>query len=248
MRRRRLDSYLSVRLSNIRYLTGFTGSDAALLITSRGITSSPTAGTMSRPGGGPGAEVVITDRKWAEVPRRLRLAGSRRIGYEAAHMTVESFRRFSRERAQRWVYGKDLVEPLRMRKEPGEVLAIEAAAAAAAASLLSLLSAGVEGKRERDVAADLEREMKRRGAEGPSFPPIVADGARSAMPHAQPTGNRIGRRCRLRRFGARKGGYSSDETVTILPCAPAGRSEVATRPAAQEAGFRPCAWRPVPPR
>jgi len=45
-----------------------------------------------------------------------------------------------------------------MRKEPGEMLAMEAAAAAAAASLLSLLSAGVEGKPERDVAADLERE------------------------------------------------------------------------------------------
>lgn len=224
MRRRRLDAYLCVRLSNIRYLTGFTGSDAALLVTSRGdfLITDGRYDVQAREEVR-GAEVVITDRKWAEIPRRLRLARPRRIGYEAAYLTMESFRRFSRGRAERWIDGEDLVEPLRMRKEPGELLAMEAAAVAAAASLLSLLAAGVEGKPERDVAADLEREMKRRGAEGPSFPPIVADGARSAMPHASPTGNRIGAAGPLIvDFGARKGGYCSDETVTILPRRPRG--------------------------
>jgi Xaa-Pro aminopeptidase len=131
---------------------------------------------------------------------------------------MDSFRRFSRGRAERWVSGSDLVEPLRMRKEPGEILAVETAAALAAASLLSLLSGGLEGKTERDAAADLEREMARRGADGPSFPPIVADGARSAMPHASPTGSRIGTGGPLIvDFGAKKGGYCSDETVTLLP-------------------------------
>src|SRR5659263_197264 len=75
-----------------------------------------------------------------------------------------------------------------MRKEPGEILAIERATAIATASLLSALASGVRGKTERDVAADLAREMVRRGAEGVSFPPIVADGSRSAMPHATPSG------------------------------------------------------------
>ncbi len=224
MRRRRLDAYLSVRLSNIRYLTGFTGSDATLLVTSRGdcLITDGRYDVQAREEVR-GAEVAITDRKWAEIRQRLRSGRSRRIGYEAAHLTMDSFRSLSGERTERWVCGEDLVGPLRMRKEPGEILAMEAAAATAAASLLCLLSAGVEGMPERDVAADLEREMKRRGAEGPSFPPIVADGARSAMPHASPTANRIGATGPLIvDFGARKGGYCSDETVTILPGRPRG--------------------------
>jgi Xaa-Pro aminopeptidase len=222
MRRRRLDAYLAVRMSNIRYLTGFTGDDAVLLVTAGGVFLI-TDGRFDIQARGEvrGAEVVVADRKWAEAARRLRSARSRRIGYEAASLTMESFRRFSRGGEENWVSGKDLVEPLRMRKEPREILAMEAAAATAAASLLSLLSGGIVGKPELAVAADLEREMRRRGAEGPSFPPIVADGVRSAMPHAVPTGNRIGEGGPLIiDFGARKGGYCSDETVTILPDRP----------------------------
>ena len=155
-------------------------------------------------------------------------------------LSLESFRRFARGRTERWVSGKDLVEPLRMRKEPGEILAMEAAAAAAAASLLSLLSAGVEGKTERDVAADLEREMKRRGAEGPSFPPIVADGARSAMPHASPTGNRIGaERTADHRFRREEGRilFRRDRDDPAGASARAAAEGVRRGPRAQEAGL-----------
>ncbi|OYV95861.1 MAG: hypothetical protein B7Z62_09280, partial [Deltaproteobacteria bacterium 37-65-8] len=110
---------------------------------------------------------------------------------------------------------------IRMRKEPGEILAMERATAIATASLLSTLASGVRGKTERDVAADLAREMVRRGAEGVSFPPIVADGPRSAMPHATPAGAVItGDGPLVLDFGARWNGYCSDETVTILPPRP----------------------------
>ena len=219
LRRRRLDAYLSVRSSNIRYLTGFTGEDSALLITGAGafLLTDGRFGIQAREEVR-GAEVVVTDRKWEEAARRLRLVRAHRIGYEGSWLSMESFRKCSGGRAQRWVSDKDFVAPLRMRKEPREILAIEAAAANAAASMLSVLSQGFDGKTEQDVAADIEREMKRRGAEGPSFPLIVADEARSAMPHAIPTRNRIGTKGPLvLDFGARKGGYCSDETVTILP-------------------------------
>jgi Xaa-Pro aminopeptidase len=222
MRRRRLDAYLCVRPTNIRYLTGFTGEDSSLLVTGKGVflLTDGRFDIQAREEVRK-AEVVVTDGKWAEVARRIRSARARRIGYEASWLSMESFRRYSRRMTDRWVAGNDLVEPLRMRKEPREILAIEAAAATAAASLLSILSAGLEGKAERDAAADLEREMKRRGADGPSFPPIVADGARSAMPHATPTGSRIGAGGPLIvDFGARKDGYCSDETVTLLPANP----------------------------
>ncbi len=222
LRRRRLDAYLCIRMSNIRYLTGFTGSDAALIVSAgEAILITDGRYDIQAREQVQGAGVVVTPRKWDEAARTVRALRARRIGFEAAHMTVESFRKVSRGGAQRWVSGSDQVEPLRMRKEPGEILAMEAATTAAAASLLCVLSGQVAGMTEREVAADLEREMKRRGAEGPSFPPIVADGIRSAMPHASPTGNPIGGTGPLvLDFGARKNGYCSDETVTILPVRP----------------------------
>jgi Xaa-Pro aminopeptidase len=222
MRRRRLDAYLCVRLSNIRYLTGFTGSDAALIVSSRGafLVTDGRYDIQAREQAR-GAEVVVASRKWEEIARTVRASRARRIGFEAAHITMESFRKLSRGREDRWVSGIDLVEPLRMRKEAAELLAMEAATAIATVSLLRVLSGQVAGSTERDVAADLEREMKRRGAEEASFPPIVADGFRSAMPHASPTASRIGEEGPLvLDFGARKNGYCSDETVTILPRRP----------------------------
>ncbi len=151
----------------------------------------------------------------------MRALRARRIGFESRHLTVDSFRSVSRGRADRFVPVPDLVAAIRMRKEPGEILAMERATAIATATLLSALASGVRGKTERDVAADLARGMVRRGAEGVSFPPIVADGPRSAMPHATPTGAAIaGVGPLVLDFGARWNGYCSDETVTILPARP----------------------------
>jgi len=225
LRRRRLDAYVCVRLSNIRYLTGFTGSDAALVVSHAGafLLTDGRYDIQAREEVR-GADVVVTSRKWDEVLRTVRRLKARRIGFEAGYMTVDAFRKISRTGADRWVSDGDLVAPLRMRKEPGEILAMEAAAATAAASLLSVLAGRVAGKSEKDVAADLVREMTRRGAEGASFPPIVADGARSAMPHASPTASRIGGEGPLvLDFGARQNGYCSDETVTVFPRNPRGR-------------------------
>jgi len=222
MGRRRLDAYLCVRMSNVRYLSGFTGSDAALLVTPSAavLYTDGRYDTQAR-GEVRGVEVAVTERKWDGVCRRLRAAGSKRIGFESRYTSVETFRAVARGREDRWIPVKDLVEPLRMRKEPGEILAMETAAAAAAAALLSVLSAGVTGRTEREVAADLERAMKLRGAEEASFRPIVADAERSALPHAAPTDARIGPEGPLVvDFGARRAGYCSDETVTLLPARP----------------------------
>ena len=217
-----MDAYLCVRLSNIRYLTGFTGSNAALVVSPAGaVLFTDGRYTEQARLEVRGAEVEVTPDPWTAVARRMRILRARRIGFESRHLTVDSFRTVSRGRADRFVPVPDLVAAIRMRKEPGEILSMERATAIATASLLSALASGVRGKTERDVAADLAREMVRRGAEGVSFPPIVADGPRSAMPHATPTGAPIAAIGPLvLDFGARWNGYCSDETVTILPARP----------------------------
>jgi Xaa-Pro aminopeptidase len=182
----------------------------------------------------------VTPDLWNAAARRLRALRVARIGFESRHLSVDSFRAVSRGRADRFAPVRDLVATIRMRKEPGEILAMERATAIATASLLSALASGVRGKAERDVAADLGREMVRRGAEGVSFPPIVAAGPRSAMPHATPAAEAIsGDGPLILDFGARWNGYCSDETVTILPArrrSPLGKAFDAVR-RAQAAGI-----------
>ena len=222
LRKRRMDAYLCVRLSNIRYLTGFTGSNAALVVSAGGaVLFTDGRYTEQARSEVRGADVVVTPDPWSAVARRIRALRARRVGFESRHLSVDTFRAVSRGRTDRFVPVPDLVATLRMRKEPWEILAMERATAIATASLLSALASGVRGKAERDVAADLAREMVRRGAEGVSFPPIVADGPRSAMPHATPAGEAIaGDGPLVLDFGARWNGYCSDETVTILPRRP----------------------------
>ena len=238
-----MDAYLCVRLSNIRYLTGFSGSNAALIVSPAGaVLFTDGRYTEQARSEVRGAEVEVTPDPWIAAARRMRVLRARRIGFESRHLSVDSFRVVSRGRADRFVPVQDLVAMIRMRKEHGEILAIESATAIATASLLSALASGIRGRTERDVAADLAREMIRRGAEGVSFPPIVADGPRSAMPHATPSGAAIaGDGPLVLDFGARWNGYCSDETVTILPTRPRSPSGRRSMPSAGRTrpGFPP---------
>jgi len=240
--RRKIDLFLCVRMTNIRYLCGFGGSDAALLVSAEGaaLVTDGRYAEQSRQEVRC-AEVAIADRPLREVTRRIRRARPARIGFESRHLSVELFRLLSRGSERKWVALPDPVEGLRMRKEEGEVRAMEEAAVAASGALLAVLSRGCRGRTESEVAADLEREMKVLGAEETSFRPIVASGPRAAMPHAVPTSARIGDEDSvIIDFGARKGGYCSDETVTLLPARPSGilRKAYDAVRRAQEAGIR----------
>ncbi len=247
--RSRVDVFLSVRMTNIRYLTGFTGSDAALLASPDGCVF-VTDGRYDEQARREvrDADIVVSDRKWAEVARRLRKG--RRVGFESRHLSVETYRFLAGGRDRRWAALADPVETLRMKKDESELRAMEGAAAAASGALLAVLADGVRGRAEADVAADLERGMKKLGAEDVSFRSIVASGPRASLPHAVPTREAIGRADGVViDFGARRGGYCSDETVTLLPERPAPvlRRIFDAARRAQDAGLR-AIWPGVPCR
>lgn len=153
------------------------------------------------------------------VARVLRDSRSRKVGFDPVHLTVaqlQSARKASGSRLG-WVSAPGMIETLRMRKEAGELAQMRKAAILAGEIVEFAVGLLKPGVRENEVAAEIEYEMRRRGAAGPSFETIVAFGERSALPHARPT------RKRLRKnelvvldLGVILGHYCSDITRTVF--------------------------------
>jgi Xaa-Pro aminopeptidase len=216
---RGLGALLVSNLVNVRWLTGFTGSNAAAVV-------------------GPQQRRFVTDFRYLtqaaeqldddwerEIARDLleRAAaglpqGPLRLGFDDASLTVKQHAQLAE------LVGGDvelvaaggILETLRAVKDAAEIDAIRAAARLADAAFEEVVGAGIVGRTERDVALDLEIAMRRRGAEAPSFPPIVAAGPHGALPHAVPrdvpipAGTLV-----VIDWGAQVGGYASDCTRTV---------------------------------
>ena len=211
-----LDALVVTNLVNVRYLTGYSGSNGVAVVAADGVRlfftdfryMTQAAAEVS------GFEVVRGER---DLLGDVAAAVSGRVGFEDGSLSVrrlERLRSLVDERASLEPAG-DLVEELRKVKEPGEVEAIRAAAALADAALTAVLERGLVGRTEHDVAVDLEHEMRVRGASGSAFSPIVASGAHGARPHADPRAEVIPADVLVTiDWGAVVDGYSSDCTRT----------------------------------
>jgi Xaa-Pro aminopeptidase len=211
-----LDLMVVTNLVNVRYLSGYTGSNGAAIV-------------------GADLRVFFTDFRYVEqaaeqVPDFERLKGERdllgdiaerlsgRVGFEDGSMTVRSFERLKElvDDSAELVPGGNMVEELRAVKDAEELEKIRAAAELADRALERVLERGLAGRTEREVAIDLEEEMRRLGAEEPSFPSIVAAGSHGALPHAEPRDVAIDRGVLVTvDWGARLDGYCSDCTRTF---------------------------------
>jgi Xaa-Pro aminopeptidase len=215
-----IDVMLVSDLVNVRYLTGYTGTNGLALI-------------------GPRTRTFITDFRYvqqaaeevhASFERRRSTQdlleaiidvlpeGQLRLGFEAAHVSVRTYSRMRRLLGGRadLVGTEGLVERLRAVKEPNEIERISAASALADAAFEAVLQEGLVGRTEREVAIALETDMRARGAEHPSFDTIVAAGGHGALPHAQPRDVPIRRgELVVIDWGARLNGYCSDCTRTV---------------------------------
>jgi Xaa-Pro aminopeptidase len=218
------DTLLVTHLTNIRYLTGFTGS-AALLLVREGDAILVTDGRYEEQAPGEveaaGAPVAVQIGRTGEVQRDLvqaALAGVARVGLEADHISWAEQRRL----ADRWipdatlVATSGLVEAQRAVKDQGEVARIEAACAIADDALGAVAPLLDEGPTELAFAQALDAEMRHRGADDISFETIVASGPNGSRPHHQPTDRAIERGdLVVIDFGALIDGYHSDMTRTL---------------------------------
>lgn len=237
-----LDGLLVTNLINIRYLTGFTGSNAALLVLQDG--NAPAAEpNLDRGYGKEPGSVLCTDGRYrtqsaaespdldrlierASVRALLQRYGTGRWGFEADDLTVTAHEQLSSVAGDldfRATSG--VVEQLRVVKDDGEIELLRRACEIADTAFAQLIAAdGIRaGRTEREVGLDLDERMRRLDAEDPAFETIVATGPNSAIPHHRPTGTvlRTGDFVKFD-FGARFAGYHSDMTRTVMLGPPHG--------------------------
>lgn len=211
---RGLDACLVTDLTNIRWLTGFTGTNAACLIGAAQRLFLTDFRYAERAGAIAGWDVEIVSGEWLGGVAGL-LSG--RIGIEDDRMSLRDFRKLEKAvgDAVELVPSGGAVEDLRRVKDPGEISAIGAAAELTDAIYLELIDRGLAGRTEAEVAGHAVARMREEGAE-PSFPPIVAAGPNGASPHAEPSDRQIGRGELVTiDMGARLDGYCSDCTRTF---------------------------------
>jgi Xaa-Pro aminopeptidase len=218
---RGLWSILSTNPADWFYLTGFTGEAGALII-SQTESALVTDGrfTAQAKEEAPGVRVVKQQGSlMASVGKLLQGRKRGKIGFDAAQMTVEQFRTLRRSAGPRarWAATRGEIGSLRQRKEPGEIAQMRAAARLAGEVLSAALKLLKPGVREIEIAAEIEYDMRSRGASGPAFETIVAFGARSAHPHARPTEKRLRKNeLVVLDLGVILGHYCSDITRTVF--------------------------------
>jgi len=216
----RLDALLVTYPTNIRYLSGFTGSAGALVIASHSVLVTDGRYTEQARAEVKGARVKI-ERKPALVAASEWLARGkslRRIGFDPAHTTV----------AERALLGKligkratlvatpAIVERLRMIKDADEIDQIRTACKVGCGLFDRLLKVTRSGVSETQVAGELEFAARLAGAEQMSFPTIIASGSRSALPHGRASQAAIpARGFVVCDFGVILAGYCSDMTRTV---------------------------------
>jgi Xaa-Pro aminopeptidase len=236
------DALLIARLVNVRYLTGFTGSNAALLVL-------PDAAVLATDGRyatqaqkqAPDLDVLIDRDLTTALMRRAGEARAHRLGFEDYDVTVARHDVMTQAAdGMALVRMGQPVEALRAVKDESELALLATACTIGDQAFAAVLEEELHpGRTEREIAHALEERMRRLGAEGPSFDMIVASGPNSAMPHHAPTDRVIERgdfvKCD---FGAVVDGYHSDMTRTVVVGTAADwqREVYAVVVAAQQAG------------
>ena len=219
----RLDGILLTGLSNIRYLTGFSGSSALVFVTARAevlfLTDFRYETQVRDEVGDFGRVSVESQSLWAGLWQLLPQYPHVEVaGFESPHVAHRDFQRLL-EAGARWQWRPtvDVVEALRERKDEGEVARIAEAAGVATRALGRTLVQLRADMTELEVAGILEHALRDEGSEAFPFETIVASGARAALPHARASARRVEHGdFLLLDFGAQRGGYCADVTRTFV--------------------------------
>jgi Xaa-Pro aminopeptidase len=213
-----LDALLVTRDIHVQYLAGFLGSNGSALIhqgqahlftDSRYITAAKLES--------PHCQVHIVKDVVRNAIEFAASLNCQSLGIEGDWISAATFDSLTQETNPRLVLTEDIIENLRLIKEPAELLAIETACDITSLSWWQLLEEGVVGKSEIDLAVRLEQLFRANGAQDRAFETILATGSNSAIPHHHPTSREVQKGDFLKiDCGAKYLGYHADMTRTIV--------------------------------
>jgi Xaa-Pro aminopeptidase len=223
------ESLLVTNPVNVRYLTGFTGEDSYLLLSRKTeflVSDARFEQQLSEEC--PELKVVIrpvdlpVPRAAAKLIRESRLA---EVGVEAQSVSLWLIEQLQSDLPSvQWRPWTGAVEELRQIKDASEVREIERAIRLAEKAISTVIDGAMAESSEERIAAEIEYQIRRLGGRGCSFSPIVAVGARSALPHAPPTKHVLSdAEFVLVDWGARGDGYVSDLTRVFCLAPPTAK-------------------------
>ncbi len=210
-----MDAFLVTSLPNVRYLSGFTGSNGALLLTKDAayLFTDPRYQTQA-PQESDCAVRIAKGQLLKAVATLVKQRRLKAVGFEQTRISLGDF-----EQVQELLKSVRLepigpeIEEIRRVKSADEIGTIRTSVQLNSAALEAALRQFKGGMTEVDLAAEIEYRMRRLGADGTAFETIVASGARTALPHAHPSDLAIGvNQLLLIDMGARVAGYCSDMT------------------------------------
>jgi Xaa-Pro aminopeptidase len=213
---RGIDGFLVTNINNIRYLTGFSGSSAFLLITRKEnifVTDPRYKEQAEREI--EGWDILIEKQRMIKAIKDLsRRIGIKKLGFESS-VSYDFFRKLSRDLNLKAFKG--LVEKLREIKDSHEIHSIREAIRHAETAFLEVRPYIKQGAREKSIALRLEERLKKKGCRHLPFEIIIASGPNSAMPHAKPTERKfMNGDLIIVDWGGEANGYFSDMTRTLL--------------------------------
>lgn len=213
-----IDCLIFFNMNNIRYLSGFTGSDGVLIVSNnrsvllvdgRYITQAKLEAADT--------EIIEYKDKIRGIVEVVKELGLKYIGFEAEAIVVQMYNLLIRELTDKvFVPVGDELKLLRAYKDEAEIALMKKAAEISSAAVLALKSEIKSGCSEKDLALQLETLARKSGAEQLAFETIFASGENSALPHAKPSDRKIKRGDFIVvDFGIKYKGYCSDETCTF---------------------------------
>ncbi len=229
MRREGVSAFAVTNRKNVHYLTGFTGSAGACLISARSAVFITDFRYRSQ-----AAKQVPPDFRRAEhaspvqgIAKELKKTRAKALAFEESHVVHGVFRQLRKFiKGVRLKPVSGLVEGLRLCKDAGEVRKLKQGARVNGEALSEISASIRTGRAESDVALDLETAMRRRGASGASFDTIVASGPRSALPHGIASSRKLKKGDLITiDFGAVVSGYHADTTRVFSLGKPSPKAE-----------------------
>ncbi len=210
------DAMLVSHLPNVRYLSGFTGSNALLLVTAKKTVLYTDPRYDFQASGECDCTVkVLTGSTWTDAAKDIKRRRIARLALESARVSHQQWLSTSAilGKAVKLVAAGNLVDRQRMVKSPEEIDLIRRSVLLASKVYARAIRKVKPETTEVALAGEIDYQMRKLGASGPSFDTIVAAGPRSALPHAQPSAEPVGRdRLLLVDMGASLNGYASDMT------------------------------------